>query len=154
MVNVPGVKLGTSGAPIITDIIQIIYVSQPFGYDQSTLSGILLDARQNNERDDITGALVCRHDVYLQLLEGPEPAVRAALARISRDDRHLDVKTLLSEPVQQRMFGEWAMLHDPATSWIWTQDELSSGVLDRATPSDVRGIFEGLAEKVKSDGAV
>ena len=58
------------GRNIITDLIQIIYMSQPFGYDEAMLAGILLDARRCNKRDGITGALVCRHDIYLQLLEG------------------------------------------------------------------------------------
>ncbi|MEO1331606.1 MAG: BLUF domain-containing protein, partial [Pseudomonadota bacterium] len=58
-----------SGATVITDLTQLVYSSQPFGYDDIMLNGILNDARRCNLRDDITGALVCRHDIYLQLLE-------------------------------------------------------------------------------------
>ncbi|WP_298299674.1 BLUF domain-containing protein [uncultured Litoreibacter sp.] len=135
---------------LITDLIQIIYASQPFGYDNPTLSGILLDARKCNMRDDVTGALVCRHDVYLQLLEGPPAKVRATLTRIRRDDRHLNVKTLLSEPISNRLFEEWSMLHDPAKSVIWSPSEVSAGAIERATPSDYRQLFEALAKSAKS----
>ena len=61
-------------------MIQLIYASQPFGFDAAMLNGILSDARRCNVRDEVTGALICRADVYLQLLEGPEPAVDAAFA--------------------------------------------------------------------------
>ena len=72
--------------------MQLIYSSQPFGYDSTTLQTILNDARRCNTRDGISGALVCRHDIYVQLLEGSEEAVHAAYMRISRDDRHVGVK--------------------------------------------------------------
>lgn len=134
-----------SGATIISDLIHIIYASQPFGYDEPTLAGILLDARRCNKRDGVTGALVCRHDIYLQLLEGPTAEVRAAYARIRRDDRHAGVEQLLSGKISERMFGEWEMLHDPAVSLIWTEAQLSDGLLDRATPADVLRVFENIA---------
>jgi hypothetical protein len=133
------------GETIIAKLRRIIYASQPFGYDASMLSGILLDARRNNERDGITGALICRHDIYMQLLEGPAPAVEAAFGRIRRDDRHLEVQRLVSREASARLFGAWAMLHDPARSFIWTEAELSDGALERATPAEVEEVFEKLA---------
>ncbi|MEM9128927.1 MAG: BLUF domain-containing protein, partial [Pseudomonadota bacterium] len=41
-------------------MIQLVYASMPFGFDDAMLGGILLDARRCNERDDITGALIVR----------------------------------------------------------------------------------------------
>ena len=132
----------------MTDLIQIIYASQPFGYDEPTLAGILLDARRFNKPNDITGALICRHDIYLQLLEGPETKVRETYQRILRDDRHAGVNELVSTPITSRMFGEWEMLHDPAKSWIWSEADLSAGVLDHATPAEITKVFQALADKV------
>ncbi|WP_040300119.1 BLUF domain-containing protein [Agrobacterium albertimagni] len=123
------------------DVFRAIYTSQPFGYDSATLDGILMEARRANFRDGITGALICRADIYLQWLEGPEPEVRKTLERIERDDRHLDLKVHVAEHVAERMFGEWAMLHDPAATWIWTQSEIESGALERATPEEITGFF-------------
>lgn len=114
------------------------------------LSGILLDARRCNKRDDITGALVCRRDIYLQLLEGPSAAVNAAYARIERDDRHVNMTPLITAPVPARMFGDWEMLHDPVDSWVWSEEEIAAGVLDRATPEDIRGVFNALAERIRA----
>lgn len=115
------------------------------------LSGILLDARRCNERDGITGALVCRRDVYLQLLEGPDTKVHATYERIRRDDRHIDPRQLVNRAVPSRVFGEWAMLHDPEKSWIWSQADISNGILERATPMEVVTLFENLAGKVRNE---
>ena len=130
--------------------MQIIYSSQPFGYDESVLNGVLLDARRCNRRDGVTGALVCRQDIYLQLLEGPAEAVRASFGRISRDDRHTDVRLHVSRSVSDRMFGQWAMLHDPARSSIWSSSEISGGALDRATAEDFVAMFEALASHAEA----
>jgi len=133
----------------MADLSQLIYHSQPFGYDAPTLSNILLDARRCNDRDGITGALVCRHDIYLQLLEGPTAQVEAAYARILEDDRHAGVTQLVKRPIATRTFADWAMLHDPAQSWMWSRAEMAEGALDQASATDVIGIFETLRDKVK-----
>ena len=73
-------------------MIQLIYASQPLGFDVSDLRAILVTSRRCNERDDVTGALICRADLYLQLLEGPQEMVDAAFQRIARDRRHVGVK--------------------------------------------------------------
>ncbi|MEM8972583.1 MAG: BLUF domain-containing protein [Pseudomonadota bacterium] len=129
---------------------QIIYMSQPFGYDAAILSGVLLDARRCNERDGITGALICRRDIYLQLLEGPEAAVHSAFERISRDDRHIDVALLVSEAVTDRMFGEWAMLHDPSKSWLWTEQDVAYGAVEYASADDIKDVFAVLKANMQS----
>ncbi len=123
------------------NLFRAIYTSQPFGFDEGILGGILIDARRANLRDGVTGALICRADVYLQWLEGPEDMVRATLARIKRDDRHLEVTLHVAEPVTERVFGDWAMLHDPAATWIWTQKEVADGAVERATPAEITGFF-------------
>lgn len=139
------------GDSIITPLTQLIYASQPFGYEDTILNSILVDARRYNLRDDITGALVCRHDIYLQLLEGPSEAVNAAYARIIRDDRHVGVTRLVSRQVTDRMFGDWAMLHDPAKSLIWTQDQISDGILERTPEPEIVGMFESVARNAKPE---
>jgi Sensors of blue-light using FAD len=88
-------------------LLQLTYASRPFGYEANILSSILIEARRCNTRDGITGALICRDDLYLQLLEGPEKAVEAAYARICADDRHIEVRRLARRMIADdaRMFG-------------------------------------------------
>jgi hypothetical protein len=46
---------------------------------------------------------------FAQVLEGRAEAVLSVLARIRRDPRHRDVRTLLQEPIEKRQFARWAM---------------------------------------------
>ena len=126
-------------------LTQLIYHSQPFGFDDAMLGGILLQARRNNARDGLTGALIVRADIYLQLLEGPEAAVMATFARIRGDNRHLAVRQVSAAPVTTRLFPAWTMRDDPARSWLWSAAEVEAGALTAAAPGAVRAVFERLA---------
>lgn len=127
-------------------LTQLVYASRPFGFDQAILSGILLDARRCNLRDNITGALIARHDLFLQMLEGPEDAVEACYQRIRRDDRHVEITPLLRRGIDTRLFPGWAMRDDPAQSWIWSIEAVEAGAVERATEDEVLGFFRRLAE--------
>lgn len=124
---------------------RLIYRSQPFGFDKAMLAGILSSARRNNPRLDITGALICRHDVYLQLIEGPAEAIDALYARIVADDRHTNVELLLTEDVDARLFPAWAMLDDEAPSLFWSAQDVAAGVLEAASPEQLRAPFVRLS---------
>jgi Sensors of blue-light using FAD len=126
-------------------LTQIIYSSQPFGFDASVLDDILTVSRARNSRDDITGTLICRADMYLQLIEGPDAAIQATYARIIGDDRHVSAKLLVSRAVTDRLFPKWAMRDDPPRSWMWTQEEVSAGAIRAASTLQILGVFERLA---------
>ncbi len=126
-------------------MIQLIYASRPFGFDAAVLNSILTMARHCNARDDITGALICREDLYLQMLEGPAEMVEAAYARIARDGRHLEISQLVKEPITARLFPQWAMRDDPAKSWMWTAQEVDRGAVEQASRDDVVSVFTRLA---------
>lgn len=105
------------------------------------LAGILSAARRNNPRLGITGALICRHDLYLQLIEGPAEAIDALYARILNDDRHANIELLLSEEMGERMFPAWAMLDDEAPSLFWSAQDVAAGALEAASPDELRAPF-------------
>lgn len=124
---------------------QLIYSSRPFGFDDAILSQILLTARRNNANANVTGCLICRGDLYLQLLEGPSEAIARLYDAILEDDRHIEVTLRMQHQTDTRMFGEWAMRDDPAQSWLWTKDEVDAGALDRATAQDFLAVFQRVA---------
>ena len=126
-------------------LTQLIYYSQPFGFDDAMLDGILIQARRNNAKNGLTGALIARGDLYLQLLEGPEPAISSTFDKIRADNRHLAVKLLSSECVASRLFADWTMRDDPAQSWLWSADAVSAGAIDQATLADLRAVFARVA---------
>lgn len=120
---------------------QIIYASRPFGFDASVLANILATARERNARSNVTGALICRPDIYIQLLEGPVGKVEDLFERIQRDDRHTDVQLLVRARIEDRLFPDWAMKHDPSVSWLWSKEEIDQGALRNVSARDVRSVF-------------
>ena len=125
-------------------LMQLIYASTPFGFNNPLLNNILSASRRNNARNDITGALICRADLFLQMLEGPRSAVTTTFKRILEDDRHLDVMLISSNDIHERMFPKWHMRDDPAQSWMWTQAQIAGDALETASAADVRAVFERL----------
>jgi hypothetical protein len=134
-------------------MIQLVYSSRPFGFDAARLNSILSIARHCNERDGVTGALICRQDLFLQLLEGPETMVEAAFGRIALDDRHLEINRLASRRIGARLFPGWAMRDDPAKSWMWSMAEVESGAVGRASGEELLGVFQRLAAEPAGVGA-
>lgn len=124
--------------------LQLSYVSRPFGFDDSVLAGILLDARRCNLRDGITGALIVRQDLYMQLLEGPARAVEAAYQRIRQDDRHTEVRSVRRLTGGARLFDGWAMRDDPVRSWMWSREDVHKGAPEAADDDEVLSIFRRL----------
>ena len=126
-------------------LTQLIYASRRFGFDDAMLAGILLDARRCNARDGVTGALICRADIYLQLLEGPDATIEATYRRIAADDRHMEIRLLSRRAVTDRLFPGWTMRDDPARSWFWTKAEIDAGALECASEAEVLAAFARIA---------
>ena len=119
----------------------IIYASTPFGFSRSDLDHILIKSRYNNDKNDITGALFCRDDLYLQYLEGPEKEIDLTFSKITEDDRHTEIQLLKSGISTRRLFAKWAMKDDPVQSWMWTKEEIDNGVLEKVTEIEAMEIF-------------
>lgn len=128
-------------------LLQLTYASRPFGYDGAMLQGVLMDARRCNARDGVTGALICRDDLFLQMLEGAAAAVEATYARIVRDDRQIEVRPLTRStiPDDGRLFAAWAMRDDPAQSWVWSREQVHDGAPERASQDTMMAIYARLA---------
>ncbi|MFM7085224.1 MAG: BLUF domain-containing protein [Hyphomicrobium sp.] len=128
-------------------LIRLVYGSRPFGFDDLALQGILGAAQRNNERDKITGALICREDLYIQFLEGERSHVETTYDRIRKDDRHTDVNLILYENADTRLFPSWFMRHDPAKSWMWSPEEVSNGVIEKVKSPEILSIFTRLVNE-------
>jgi len=129
-------------------LTQLIYSSRPFGFDDAILGQILLTARRNNANAHVTGCLICRGDLYLQLLEGPDEAVARLYDSILEDDRHLEVTRRLHRQTETRLFDGWAMRDDPAQSWLWTKEEVDAGALDHADEDAFLAVFNRIARRI------
>ena len=101
-------------------LMQLVYCSQPFGYSLEILSAILVASRANNRKNDITGALICRSDIFYSFSRVHTKCENTYEA-IQNDDRHINVYHLLDQPVKKRLFPAWAMKDDPVKTWMWSR---------------------------------
>ena len=128
-------------------LMQLVYCSQPFGFSLESLSAILVASRANNRKHDITGALICRSDIFLQLLEGPEQQVKNTYDAIQNDDRHVNVYHLIDRPIEKRLFPAWAMKDDPVKTWMWSREEVSNGIVKSLSETEVEEVFLKLSKE-------
>lgn len=91
-------------------LFQLVYTSTATrAMTDADLQELLAQARSNNEELDITGLLLYANGQFLQVLEGPEPAVRRLFDTIRNDPRHTSVETLLTTDTTERTFPDWKM---------------------------------------------
>lgn len=92
-------------------MISLVYVSaarNPFGPQE--LSDLLAQSRRDNRARDVSGMLLYADGNFMQALEGDDSTVDALDLKIARDPRHGHVKTLIRQPVAQRVFADWSMV--------------------------------------------
>jgi len=70
---------------------------------------LLRKARENNERDQITGMLLYKNGNFMQAFEGEEKKAAWLHDKILADPRHRNIITLLEEPLEKRRFDGWSM---------------------------------------------
>ncbi len=126
-------------------LLQLIYLSsvnpKTGGVDPAP---ILVISRRNNARDGVTGMIYSDGARFLQVLEGPAPAVEGALRRIARDTRHTGLFVLSRREIHRREFGEREMAH-------CVPGEEADGFFDRVgrivarASEDARATFQGFA---------
>jgi hypothetical protein len=101
---------------------------------------IFTQARSDNQKRHITGALLLSEEWFVQVLEGDEAAVRSLYADIERDPRHTDVELLSADLVSERLFARWSMgevqLDDSYLPLIARVSELSTSRGDRSAERD------------------
>lgn len=91
-------------------LLQLLYRSRsthPIGH-QSDLR-ILRVALRDNDPALITGFLLRTPDLFFQVLEGPERAVKPLIERIKKDTDHHSLEIIFSHYPGIRRFGEWTM---------------------------------------------
>lgn len=98
-------------------MLRLMYVStSSWEMDDKDFHAILEVSRRNNREHGITGMLLHLDHCFLQVLEGPEDAVRSILASVMEDDRHHGVRVLLQQQADERLFSDWSMGFDRPTA--------------------------------------
>ena len=93
------------------ELIHCIYCSAATDEELSKeeLDEILEQSRINNAQAGITGMLLFESGAFFQVLEGDQTVVESVYKKIEKDERHDRVTKLISEPIEERSFGEWSM---------------------------------------------
>ncbi len=98
--------------PAPEPIIRLMYRSRSrIRQDQrrAALGELFTQARSNNKKRGLCGALLIIDDVFVQVLEGEEQTVRSLYERIERDGRHEHVTLLETAEIPEPVFVRWAM---------------------------------------------
>ena len=116
-------------------MLSIVYVSSALTpFSASALIDLLRQSREKNARLDITGMLLYKDGNFIQVLEGPDDAVRQLFRTISGDGRHQGVIPLLERKIEQREFPGWTMafrnLEDPSVRDLPGYSEFMNEPLD------------------------
>lgn len=88
----------------------ILYVSYEVeSLSDQTIAEIGEVSSINNERDQISGALLYMEGEFLQILEGEEEILMNTYQRIDADERHKQSNLLFYGPIESRTFKSWNM---------------------------------------------
>jgi hypothetical protein len=130
------------------EIKHLIYFSKPTVFNYETIQDILVISRMNNTKTGLTGSLIYRSDLFFQFLEGPPDAVSETYEKIKLDTRHVEIQKVKEDMTNRRLFASWAMREDATHTWMWTREEVRSGLLTRITPNEALDTFERLSRGV------
>lgn len=113
-------------------MIQVVYESEATtALSSGDVFRIVETSSKNNLENDLTGFLIYKDARFFQVLEGPQDAVDALLARLRKDPRHTNIEVLISAPISRRSFPNWRMKRVAASS-IASLDEISPNLTKTA----------------------
>ena len=73
------------------------------------IDALLLDARDFNFKNNVTGVLICHKNTFFQFFEGPPKSVELAYDRIKKSKLHTNILELSNNFSNKRYFNAWAM---------------------------------------------
>ena len=90
----------------------LIYASRSTeSFHEHEIPDLLQQVRIANAKQQVTGMLLYIHGSFLQVLEGPPEQVDALFSKLLTDKRHTQLRLISREPVPERAFEGWTMLH-------------------------------------------
>jgi len=106
-------RLRIASIATLTDgaaLLSIAYVSvATTPMSDGAIASLLTNARANNARDGITGALLYHRDRFIQIIEGEDDTVQTRFAAIAGDPRHRNVQKMRERVIGVRQFPQWTM---------------------------------------------
>ena len=131
-----------------TRLKQVIYVSEKTDTSSDSLTDIYDISQKNNSESGISGCLLIGSNSYLQLLEGPDSAVKNLYSKIKMDSRHKKVKKLFEQHIEEKLFSSWSMKFAPFNNVEWGNKELDARKLQNISAAAAVKIFKSIKEMI------
>lgn len=91
-------------------LASLIYISKAVRpMNEDDLMHILKTSRLRNRMLGITGLLLYRDGLFVQVLEGEHKTVDKLFELVVTDSRHTDVIRVYEGRINQRVYGDWSM---------------------------------------------
>lgn len=88
----------------------LIYTSESTeDHKRQVLDNIINVSAKLNAEKNITGILLYDTKNFLQILEGDEFQINALMGKIKKDNRHTNIRIVISEKLKSRNFKNWSM---------------------------------------------
>lgn len=132
-----------------SDIFRLMYASKAAeDICYSDLQAILQVSRTQNLEREITGILIFRDGLFLQLLEGKKTQVKEVLGKIVQDSRHSHLKVLCESSADRRLFKNWPMAYMDGDIDEENQDVLQTVFSDvfLSQAADAKNLIEELVK--------
>lgn len=101
-------------------ILQLIYTSDATdGLSDAELGRILAASQRNNADLGLTGMLLYGRGCFIQVLEASPERLEQMMARIATDQRHANIRRLLTRQIEAREFADWSMGFHRLTDSDW-----------------------------------
>ena len=120
----------------LTRLVYASTKSAEFTYED--IEEILLTARKETKRNNVTGMLCFNRKYFLQCLEGSRTKVNETYHRILNDKRHERIIMLDYREISEREFDTWSMGYVPESSLSAPVNLKYSGTPD-FSPYDMSG---------------
>ncbi|KQM92485.1 hypothetical protein ASE77_07045 [Sphingomonas sp. Leaf226] len=104
--------------PALRTVLYLSKIKPDIAMDQRALMDIVNDSRARNAQAGITGALIITDLHFVQLVEGPDPAISNLLARLSADRRHSDVTIITDMIGLDRGFRRFSLAYSGPDTFV------------------------------------
>ena len=88
----------------------VLYLSvETAPFNDSEISELVVDARKQNQKYNITGFLYYKQQHFFQYIEGEKKTVERLLLNLKKDSRHQFVNCISDAQLTERRFTHWSM---------------------------------------------
>lgn len=130
-------------------MIHLVYISAATKtMSEDDLIALLKQSRERNERQDVTGMLLFKDGLFLQVLEGDQKDVDQIYRSICLDIRNSGHYLIERKDIDERNFPDWRMGFENLSNRNLGALEGFSAILDKGLAPEERGEHKDLAVKL------